>query len=569
MPSKFLNLSTDTTLGGATPSDTLAASQKAIKAYADTKAPLDTFLAPNFEGLTPIATYEFDTSSTSFYKLLTFNNIYATTEDIPVAHALFRITATIGGKTSIIDAIVETQKALTYMRILSNHTTGYTAGGNTGIRYIRTAVPKALNDGNDWELDISAYNATARHIKVEVFQSDNGFAWFADGSTSTITTSTHSSANLAYYTVQGTIIHPSITVTVTNASVASYITGRLPKLIAGTMPLAGAALLANQFCFMSNSLVYPATENTVPINTGFGLAISYAAVASGAAITNYYINQKMSVANLDAIPHATLARGAPCFFRCTMDASGNIFSDNYVATEMTPGYTWYYVGVASSATAIIVDTTSSVFLTLDLNGKLTHVNGKKLAGGGGGVAIDNLTITENTSDEIQAVATVNANTATGATNPIYDWVGTLAEYTAQNIATAHPDWLCYITDDNTAQAFDAYSKTESDARYVQQGHQVIEFQEPTADNNYTWYRLYADGWVEQGGIAVGNPVTITLPIVMANSNYMAVSSPNGEVSNNYVAFGQYNYSTTGFQIKYNGDLSSATSICWQVSGMAA
>ena len=69
------------------------------------------------------------------------------------------------------------------------------------------------------------------------------------------------------------------------------------------------------------------------------------------------------------------------------------------------------------------------------------------AGGGGIGNIDNLTITENASQEIQAVATINANTAAGATNPIYDWVGTLAEYEAQAVATNHPDWVCYITDD--------------------------------------------------------------------------------------------------------------------------
>ena len=38
MPSKFLNLSTDTTLGGASPSDMLAPSQKAIKTYVDNNA---------------------------------------------------------------------------------------------------------------------------------------------------------------------------------------------------------------------------------------------------------------------------------------------------------------------------------------------------------------------------------------------------------------------------------------------------------------------------------------------------------------------------------------------------
>ena len=61
--------------------------------------------------------------------------------------------------------------------------------------------------------------------------------------------------------------------------------------------------------------------------------------------------------------------------------------------------------------------------------------------------IDNLTITENADDEMQAIGVINKNTETGATNPIYDWVGTEAEYEAQNIATLHPEWLCFITDD--------------------------------------------------------------------------------------------------------------------------
>ena len=37
--------------------------------------------------------------------------------------------------------------------------------------------------------------------------------------------------------------------------------------------------------------------------------------------------------------------------------------------------------------------------------------------------------------------------ATDGSDIVYDWVGTLAEYNAQNIATTHPDWLCFITDD--------------------------------------------------------------------------------------------------------------------------
>ena len=76
-------------------------------------------------------------------------------------------------------------------------------------------------------------------------------------------------------------------------------------------------------------------------------------------------------------------------------------------------------------------------------------------------SIDNTTISKNTSDKLQAIGTVNKNTASGSTNPIYDWVGTLAEYESQNVATTHPDWVCYITDD-VEGGETVYTKTEQD-----------------------------------------------------------------------------------------------------------
>lgn len=89
---------------------------------------------------------------------------------------------------------------------------------------------------------------------------------------------------------------------------------------------------------------------------------------------------------------------------------------------------------------------------------------------------------------------------------LYNWVGTIEEYVQQEIATLHPDWVCYIVD----------------GTQIAPSHRVIAFQKPTAENNYTWYRLYDDGWVEQGGvIAVGTVenITITLPITMLNTDY--------------------------------------------------
>lgn len=184
------------------------------------------------------------------------------------------------------------------------------------------------------------------------------------------------------------------------------------------------------------------------------------------------------------------------------------------------------------------------------------------AGGGSIDAIDNLTITKNSDDEIQAVATINANTATGATNPIYDWVGTLAEYNAQNIETLHPDWVCFITDD-VSDGASVYTKTEVDNNFVGKGHEVIAFQAPTAANNYTWYRKYADGWVEQGGHSTTSPVTY--PLQMANTNYTLICVPHYN-SNTQVYWTDFGHTktTTGFSFRipeYGMD--------WQVSGMAA
>ena len=50
---------------------------------------------------------------------------------------------------------------------------------------------------------------------------------------------------------------------------------------------------------------------------------------------------------------------------------------------------------------------------------------------------------------------------------------------------------------------------------------VIESQNPTSENNYTWYRKYKSGWVEQGGTSTttSSSVHVTLPVTMADDQY--------------------------------------------------
>lgn len=67
-------------------------------------------------------------------------------------------------------------------------------------------------------------------------------------------------------------------------------------------------------------------------------------------------------------------------------------------------------------------------------------------------------------------------------------------------------------------------KMDRDAHNVQSPSAVVvEKMDPTTENNYSWYRKYSDGWVEQGGhlfntSGSGTP-TVSLLLPMANQYY--------------------------------------------------
>ena len=107
------------------------------------------------------------------------------------------------------------------------------------------------------------------------------------------------------------------------------------------------------------------------------------------------------------------------------------------------------------------------------------------------------------------------------------------------------------------------------------GRRLIRRQLPTADNNYAWYNLYSDGWVEQGGTmtfpAAGTSMatkTITFPVAMANTNYTAQPTPIWTQPDKY--YGWVLQSKTTTSMTYNGYNTTATqNLSWQVSGYAA
>ena len=97
---------------------------------------------------------------------------------------------------------------------------------------------------------------------------------------------------------------------------------------------------------------------------------------------------------------------------------------------------------------------------------------------------------------------------------------------------------------------------------------VIESQEPTEANGYTWYRLYKSGWVEQGGFGTKNEI-ITLAVTMKDTNYGALAGLC------ITGIGNISYSvnvdsktTTSFRIRSESSVSTKEAY-WQVSGMSA
>ena len=105
---------------------------------------------------------------------------------------------------------------------------------------------------------------------------------------------------------------------------------------------------------------------------------------------------------------------------------------------------------------------------------------------------------------------------------------------------------------------------------------VIEYQVPTAENGYTWYRKYKSGWVEQGGhyngnITAGNGTQIILPIVMADTHYNISITAQQRANDWAYAVVKSDTPTTNYFYVFCGAGSNSDLIIgvyWQVCGMA-
>lgn len=106
---------------------------------------------------------------------------------------------------------------------------------------------------------------------------------------------------------------------------------------------------------------------------------------------------------------------------------------------------------------------------------------------------------------------------------------------------------------------------------------VVSFQRPTSSNNYTWYRLYKSGWVEQGGYKnTSNVTTINLPIAMSDTNYTINATSCDAVENKTTispkvstASGSITVSSFKISQSYNSDTYYNGRLYWEVKGFSS
>lgn len=309
--------------------------------------------------------------------------------DVTVA---YRITVTGTGISQVTDVIDRWFNPVSWpvTSIMNRSLSGSAA--TTGYRYLRAVYPASTtylnNNTYKFGQEVQQYNSTARHYKVEVFKTNSKVIWNTTKPAGSIYqgNSTYQGTNqITTYSTRGWIFRASASFNANTASAANRISQYESATVGSSVIKSGAsALTANHFAFQAtDGLIYDISNTAKNMvcdeNARIGLVSS--AVNANSAIDSTYFRQ-LTVLNstiVGNIPHATIALGDRVYLRCTMDSSGNIHSDNYLAASMSAGYTWVPFGTATASNNIYMDVRKPTFYTLNSAGKLTHINGKETA----------------------------------------------------------------------------------------------------------------------------------------------------------------------------------------------
>ena len=162
-----------------------------------------------------------------------------------------------------------------------------------------------------------------------------------------------------------------------------------------------------------------------------------------------------------------------------------------------------------------------------------------------------ITASNESGDTIQAIGIRNTNGSVYAYCPTYT---TYTDSSTKIVTTAHLTnrWI-------TSKATTASSASKARPAVV-----VTNYV-----NGTSWYRVWSDGWIEQGGVVTINGAdqngTVTLLKAHANTNYSAIATLRSEFDVTRDAGVGAIPSTTNQLIIRNG-VNFAVNICWRTAG---
>ena len=342
-------------------------------------------LIPDTTNMEVLRTLEYDLSQKAWKAFALIPNTLTTSMDYRLS-TLFRVTVTGVNINSVYEILISfrglNNGAITAPYIIVRNTSEAYTNDISGLNQIRVIYPKAIETAYDTYFELYPYNATARHIKIEILKDNSNIEWFDTLSTTTYSGTYQNNTSLNFGTTQGPSLNTTLAIPVNSSVVAGYLTSQLTKIIGICDLTAGEAIVAG-LVFVSGDKVYNLSNTVQSIDIDWGVSFCPTAFAADAVITypNYRQKFGFNSASYTLPSHDAFdTLGLNVYLRCNL-VNGEIYSDNYLATTVSAGYTWYCLGKITRVVNgyLALDTTGSFFFTLDSNGNITHINGKEIS----------------------------------------------------------------------------------------------------------------------------------------------------------------------------------------------
>lgn len=153
-------------------------------------------------------------------------------------------------------------------------------------------------------------------------------------------------------------------------------------------------------------------------------------------------------------------------------------------------------------------------------------------------------------------------------------IPTLADLLAEltTIRNALPD---FVTTADLNELNDTIANIQDALNALNEYDYVTESQLPTADNNYTWYRKYKSGWVEQGQkvstLSNNTQKTITLPVALIDGDRAFPQISCAQAGFGAAGTVSIRVATNGATVNIHqfNSANASMGVCWTVWGIVA